>query len=164
MKPKQYLSEGVCHIVKISLNLPAVAVTALKGPHHSGDGEGQQEKPDDDGDLRRFLHDFDKVPPPKMHHIEVAIDGQGDEEGNTGPSVEKQHEEHRLTGHAVVAAPQLVMVVVGLGRETGHQQEISNHDIEQEDTFVLPELEPKEEVIDRTVICFTVVKFILHQE
>lgn len=141
-----------------------MAVTALKGLQHSGDGEGQQEKPDDDGDLRRFLHDFDKVPPPKVHHIEVAIDGQGYEEGNTGSPVEKQHEEHRLTGRVVLAAPQLVTVVVGLGRETGHQQEVSNHDIEQEDTFVLPELEPKEEVIDRTAICFTVVKVILHQE
>lgn len=81
-----------------------------------------------------------------MHHIEVAIDGQGDEEGNTGSSVEEQHEEHRLADHIVLAAPQLVAVMVGLGRKTGHQQEVRNHNIEQEDTFVLPELEPKEEV------------------
>lgn len=52
---KQYLSEGVCYIMVISLNFAAVAVTALEGLHHSGDGEGQQKKPDEDGDLRRFL-------------------------------------------------------------------------------------------------------------
>lgn len=99
-----------------------MAVTALKGLHHSGDGEGQQEKPDDDGDLRRFLQHFDKVPSSKMYHIEVAIDGQGDEEGNTGSSVEKQHEEHRLTHHVILAAPQAIVVMVGLERKTGHQQ------------------------------------------
>lgn len=105
----------------VGLNFTAVAITALKGLHHGGDGEGQQEKPDDDGDLGSFLQDFDKVPPPEMHHIEVAIDGQGDEEGDAGPSVEKQHEEHCLADHVALAAPQHVLVVVRLGRETGHQ-------------------------------------------
>lgn len=135
-----------------SLNCAAVAVTALKGFHHSGDCEGQQEKPDDDRDLRRFLEDFDEISPAKMYHIEVAIDGQCDEEGNTGTSVEEQHEEHHLTHTIILTAPHMVMVMVGLGRKTSHQQEISNHDIEQEDTFVLPELEPEDEdVEDRQV-------------
>lgn len=139
--------------MQISLNFTAVAVTALEGGHHGGDGEGQQEEPDDDRDLRRFLHYLDKVPPPEMHHVEVAIDGEGDEEGDTGSPVEEQHEEHGFAEHVVLAAPQLVAVVVGLGRKADHQQEVCNHNIEQEDTFVLPELEPKEEVNHRTIIC-----------
>lgn len=157
---KQYLSEGVCYIMVISLNFAAVAVTALKGLHHSGDGEGQQKKPDEDRDLRRFLQNFDKVPPSKMDHVEVAINGQGDKEGNAGSSIEKQHEEHRLTHHIIRAVPLVVTVVVGLGRKTGHQQEISNHNIEQEDGFILPELEPIEEVVNKT----GVVLFAQHQE
>lgn len=99
-----------------------MAVTALKGRHHGGGGEGQQEKPDDDGDLRRFLQYFDKVPPSEMYHIEVAINGQGDKEGNTGSSVEKQHEEHCLTHHVIIAAPQAMIVMVGLERKTDYQQ------------------------------------------
>lgn len=145
-----------------SLNFAAVAVAALKGSHHGGDGERQQEKPDDDGDLRRFLQHFDEIPPPEVHHVEVAVDGEGDEEGDAGSAVEEQHEEHRLARHFVLAASQAIPIMVGLGRKAGHQQEVSNHNIEQEDTFVLPELEPKEEVIDNTVICFT--KFNLQQE
>lgn len=148
----------------ISLDCTAVTVAALKGLHHGGDGEGQQEKPDQDGDLRSFLQHFDKVPPSEMHHVEVAIDRQRDEEGDAGPPVEKQHEEHRLTHHAILAAPQVVAVMVGFGRKTDHQQEISNHNVEQEDTFVLPELEPEEEVIDKAVTCLTLLKFILREE
>ncbi len=137
-----------------------MTVAAFKGAHHSGDGEGQQEKPDDDGDLWSFFQHFDKIPPAKMHHIKVAIDRQGDEEGDTGTSVEKQHEEHRLAHHIILAAPQVVTVMEGLGRETGHQQEISNHDVKQEDTFVLPEFKPKEEEIDKHLFRFTIVKYI----
>lgn len=137
-----------------------MAVAALKGLDHSGDGEGQQEKPDDDGDLRRLFQHFDKIPSSKMHHIEVAIDGQGDEEGDAGSSVEKQHEEHHFTHHVILAAPQVVLVMVGLGRKTSHQQEIGNHNIEQKDAFVFPEFEPREEVINKTVF---VLMFILHQ-
>lgn len=128
-----------------------MAVAALEGFHHGGDGEGQQEEPDEDGDLRRFLQYLDEVPPPEMHHVEVAIDGEGDEEGDTGSSVEEQHEEHDFAEDRVLAAPQSVLVVVDLGRKTDHQQEVRNHNIEQEDTFVLPELEPKEEVKNRTI-------------
>lgn len=123
-----------------------MAVAALKGFHHGGDGEGQQQNPDDDGDLRGFLQNSDKVPPPKMHHVEVAVEGQGDEEGDAGSSVEKQHEEHRLAHPVFLAAPESLAVVVRFGREAHHQQEISHHNVEEEDAFVLPELEPKEEV------------------
>lgn len=133
------------------LNFAAVAVAALEGLHHSRNGEGQQEKPDDDGDLRSLLKNLDEISPPEMHHVEVAIEGQGDEEGDAGSPVKEQHEEHRLTLQIALAAPQVVLVMVGFGRETGHQQEVSNHNIEEEDTFVLPEFEPKGEVI-RTVI------------
>ncbi|TNN53486.1 hypothetical protein EYF80_036328 [Liparis tanakae] len=84
-----------------------------------------------------------------MHHVEVAVQGEGDEEGDAGAAVEEQHEEHRLAQHFVGAAPLAVVVVVGLGRETGHQQEVSNHDVEQEDAFVLPELEPEGEVANK---------------
>lgn len=160
----KYLSQGVRHIVISRLNFSAVAVAALKGPEHGGDGEGQQEEPDDDGNLGGFLQHFDEIPPSEMDHAEVAIDGQGDEEGDTGPSVDKQHEEWHLTNHAVRAAPQAVLVIVGLCGKTDHQQEIGNHNVEEEDTFVLPKLESKEEVIQTTFVCFTAINFILHQE
>lgn len=92
-KPDQYLSECVCHIVEIRLHLSAVTVAALEGLHHGGDGEGQQEEPDHDGDLRSLLQHFDEVPPPEMDHVEVAVEGQRDEKADAGPSVEEQHEE-----------------------------------------------------------------------
>lgn len=137
--------------MQVSLDFTAQAVAALEGGDHGGDGEGQQEKPDDDGDLRTFLQHFDEIPPPKMHHVEVAVEGEGDEEGDAGSSVEKQHEEHRLA-HPFMGTASLAMVVmIGFGRKTGHQQEVSDHNVEEEDTFVLPELVPEEEVIDRTV-------------
>lgn len=129
--------------MKFGLDLAAVTVAALEAVQHGGDGEGQQQEPDDDGDLGGFLQDFDKVPSAEMHHVEIAVDGQHDEEGDAGASVEEQHEEHGLADHRVAAASLVVLVVVDLGREAGHQQEISNHDIEEEDAFVLPELEPK---------------------
>lgn len=40
--------------------------------------------------------------------------------------------------------------MIGLGRKAGHQQEVGHHDIEEEDAFVLPELESKEEEKRRT--------------
>lgn len=141
-----YLSQGVRHVVILGLEEAAVTVAALEGLQHGGDGEGQQEQPDDDGDLRTFLQDFDKVPPPQMHHVEVAIDGQHDEEGDARPSVEEEHEVHGLADHLVGAASLVVLVMVDLDWEAGHQQEVRNHDIEQEDAFVLPELEPKREI------------------
>lgn len=128
------------------LDFATVTVAAFEGLQHGGDGEGQQEKPDDDGDLRRFLQDFDKIPSPEMHHIEIAVDGQHDEEGNASASVEEQHEEQGLADWRAVAASLVVLVVVDLGRKAGHQQEISNHDIEEEDAFVLPELESKRKI------------------
>lgn len=123
-----------------------MAVAALKSVHHGGDGEGQQQNPDDDGDLGGFLQNPDTVPLPKMHHVEVPVEGQGDEEGDAGSSVEEQHEEHRLAHPVFIAAPESMTVVVHFDREADHQQEISHHDVEEEDAFVLPELEPKEEV------------------
>lgn len=138
-----YLPQGVRHVVKRGLDQPAVAVATLKGFQHGGDGEGQQEEPDDDGDLRTFLKDLDNVPPPQMHHVEIAINGQHHQEGDAGPAVEEQHEVHGLAEHCVGAAPLVVLVVVDLDREAGHQQEVSNHDVEKKDAFVLPELEPK---------------------
>lgn len=139
------------------LVFPAVAVAALKGIHHGGDGEGQQKNPDDDGDLRGFLHNSHTVPPPKMHHVEVAVEGQGDEEGDAGSSVEKQHEDHRLALEVFLAAPESVAVAVHFGREADHQQEVSHHDVEEEDAFVLPELEPKAEFRG------TVLKFVYRE-
>lgn len=129
--------------MEISLDITSVAVAALEGGDHSGDGEGKQQQPDHDGDLRTFLHHFDKIPPSEMNHIEVAVEGQGDEEADTSSSVEKQHGDQRFTHWIIQAAPQALLVMVGFERKTGHQQEISNHNIEQEDTFVLPKLEPK---------------------
>lgn len=132
--------------MEISLEFPPVAVAALERGDHGGDGEGQQEEPDDDGDLRRLLQHFDKVPAPEMHHVEVAVDGQSDEEGDAGSPVEEEHGEHDLADHGVTAAPLSVKVVVGLDGEAGHQQEVSDHNVEQEDAFVLPELEPEKQV------------------
>lgn len=143
-----YLSQGVRHVVILGLDLAAVTVAALEGLQHGGDGEGHQEEPDDDGDLRSFLQDFNKVPPPEMHHAEIAIDGEHDEEGDAGPAVEEQHEVHGLAEHRVGAASLVVLVVIDLDREAGHQQEVSNHNVEQEDTFVHPELEPKTIVVN----------------
>lgn len=78
-----------------------------------------------------------------MDHFKVAIKGQSDEEGNTGPTVEKQHEEHRLADHIILAAPCALLVMIDFYWKTGHQQKISNHYVEQESAFVLPELEPE---------------------
>lgn len=127
----------------------AVTVAALEGLDHRGDGEGQQDEPDDDGDLRGLLQHFDNTPPPEMHHLEVALYGEGDEEADAGAAVEEQHEEHRLAHPFFGAAPLAVMVVVGRGRKTGHQQEIGDHDVEEEDAFVPPELVPKGEVVTK---------------
>lgn len=119
-----------------------MAVAALEGLEHGGDGEGQQQEPDDDGDVGGLLEDLDKVPPAQVHHVEVAVDGQHNEESDAGATVEKEHEEHGLAGHVIVAAPQLVAVVVGFEGQAGHQQKVSNHDVKEEDALVLPELEP----------------------
>lgn len=128
-----------------------MAVAALKGCDHCRSGEGKQEDPDDDRNLRRFLKHVDKISPSKMDHIEVAIEGHCDEEGDAGSSIEKQHEEHNLTKHSVLTAPQVVLVMMDLERKAAHQQEISNHNIEQEDRFVLPELVSKK-VIKQLIV------------
>lgn len=141
-----------------------MAVAALKGCDHSRSGEGKQEDPDDDRNLRRFLKHVDKISPSKMDHIEVAIEGHCDEEGDAGSSIEKQHEEHYLTKHSVLTAPQVVLVMMDLERKAAHQQEISNHNIEQEDCFVLPELVSKKEAGHKTFNCFTASEFALYQE
>lgn len=120
-----------------------MAVAALKCVDHGGDGEGQQEEPYDQGDLRRLLKHPDAVFPSGMDDAEVAVERQGDEEGDAGSSVEEQHEEHGLTDRIVVVVPQVVLIVMDLKGKTGHQQEISHHYVEQEDTVVLPESEPK---------------------
>lgn len=133
----------------LRLHFTAVAVAALEGVDHRRDGERQQEEPDDDGDLRRLLHRLHKIAPPEMDHVEVAVDGQRDEEGDAGSSVEEEHEEQRLAHQVLLAAPLALLVVVGLGGKTDHQQEVSHHDVEQEDASVLPELEPEEEVDDK---------------
>lgn len=134
--------------MRVRLHFSAVAVAALKGLDHGGDGEGKQQEPDENRNLGRFLQHFDTVSPSKMDHVEVAIEGEDDEEGYTGSSVEKQHEKHRFTNHIVTAAPQVVLIMVDLERKAGHQQKISNHNVEQEDAFVLPELEPEDEDVE----------------
>lgn len=141
-----------------------MAVAALKGCDHSGNSEGKQEDPDDDRYLRRFLKHLDKISPSKMDHIEVAIEGHCDEEGDAGSSIEKQHEKHYLTKHSILTAPQVVLVMMDLERKAAHQQEISNHNIEQEDRFVLPELVSEKEAGHKTVNCFTASEFALYQE
>lgn len=75
------------------LHLSSVAVAALERRHHGGDGEGQQQDPDDDGDLGRLLQVLDNVPSAEVDHVEVPVQGQGDEESDAGSSVEEQHEE-----------------------------------------------------------------------
>lgn len=142
---RKHLSEGVGHIVIKRLNFSSVAVAALERPEHGGDGEGQQEEPDDDGDLGRLLQHFDEVPPAEVDHVEVAIEGKCDEEGDAGSTVEEEHEEQRLAHQAGAAASHAIVVMKGLGRKTGHQQEVGHHNIEEENTFVLPELESKTE-------------------
>lgn len=146
--------------MKERLHLAAVTIAALEGLHQGGDGEGQQEEPDHYGDLRRLLKHVDEVPPPEMNHVEVSIEGQRDEEADTRPPVEEQHEEHCLTNHTVGAAPLALLIVVGLGRKTHHQQEVSDHNIEEEDAFVLPEFEPKEEVRDKQLMFCSFVVFV----
>lgn len=137
-----HLSECVSDVMQVGLHLPAVAVAALEGLDHGGRGQGQQQEPNDDGDLRGLLQDLDKVPPAQVHHVEVAVDGKHDEEGDAGATVEEEHEEHGLAGHVIVAAPQLVAVVVGFEGQAGHQQEVGHHDVKEEDALVLPELKP----------------------
>ena len=78
-----------------------------------------------------------------MNHIEVSVDGERDEEGDAGPSVETQQEVHRLTHFFNWAASLAMAVMVSLGRKTDHQQEVREHNIEREDTFVPPELVPE---------------------
>lgn len=79
-----------------------------------------------------------------MDDTEVAIEGQSDEEGNAGASVEEQHEEHCLANSIGAAVPQVVLIVMDLEGKTSHQQEISNHYVEQENAVVLPEFESEE--------------------
>lgn len=128
--------------MQVGLHLPAVAVATLEGLDHSRGGEGQQQEPDDDGDLRGLFQDLDKVPAAQVHHVEVAVNGKHDKKGDAGAPVEEQHEEHRLADSIVVAAPELVAVVVGFEGKADHQQEVGHHDVEEEDALVLPELEP----------------------
>lgn len=64
-----------------------VAVAALKVLEHGGNGEGQQEQPDKDGDVRRFLERLQEVLPTGMHHIKVSVDGRDRQEGDAGAAV-----------------------------------------------------------------------------
>lgn len=102
--------------------------------------------------LRSFFQHFGKIPPSKMDHAEVAIDGQGDEEGNTGCSVETQNQEQCFTHNFIFALPQAFLVMVGLCGKTGHQQEISNNNIEKEETFVVPKHEAKGKVTEQLFV------------
>ena len=80
-----------------------------------------------------------------MDHLEVAVEGQDGQEGDAGSSVEEQHEEHGLAHGPVAAAPHTMLVVVGLEWKAYNEQEISHHDVEEEDTVGPPELEPEQE-------------------
>jgi len=77
-----------------------------------------------------------------VHHIEVAVDGQDGEEGNACPTVEEEHEVHGFAQVFIFAAPEAVLVAVGLDWQAYHQQEVSHHNVEQEHAVGLPELEP----------------------
>lgn len=64
-----------------------MAVAALKGLEHGGNGERQQKQPNEDGDLGRFLQGFQEILPAWVNHVEVAIDGGHSQEGDAGPPV-----------------------------------------------------------------------------
>lgn len=135
----RYLDQCIVLFIIITL----VAVAAVKVLQHGGDGEGQEKQPYDDRDLRRFLDGFEEILPPGMHHVEIPIYGGDGQEGDAGPSVQKQHEEHRLAHH-VVGAPSLSLdVVVSFDRQTEEQEDVCQHQVEQEDIVGVgfPELE-----------------------
>lgn len=87
-----------------------------------------------------------------MDHAEVAVQGQGDEEENAGPSIEKQHEEHYAANCGIIAAPHVVQIVVNFDGETGDQQKISEDDVEEEHAVVLPEFKPEDEGVEHREI------------
>lgn len=128
-----------------------MAVAALEGLEHGGDGEGQQQQPDDDRDVRRLLQDFQEVLAARVHHVEVAVDGGDGEEGDAGAAVQEQHEEHGLAHGVVLASALALDVVVRLDGQAEEQQDVSQHQVEQEHVVSVgfPELQLEyEEVQD----------------
>lgn len=141
-----YLHQGVLVRVVVAF----VAVAALKGLEHGGDGERQQHEPDDDWDLRRFLEGFEEILPTGVHHVEVPVDGRHRQEGDAGPSVQKQHEEHGLADDLVLAPSLSLDEVVGLDGQAEEQQNISQHQVEEEDVVGVgfPELQLEYEEVE----------------
>jgi len=131
-----------------------VAVAAFKVLEHGGDGERQQEQPDEDRDMRRLLERSQEILATGVHHVEIPVDGGHRQEGDAGAAVQKQHEEHRFANRVIVASPLPMNVVVGLEGQTEDQQDVGQHQVEQEDVVGVgfPELQLEdEEVEDRHV-------------
>lgn len=124
-----------------------MAVAAFKCLQHSGNGEGQQKQPDDDGDLRRLLEGFEEVLPARVDHVEVAVDGGDGEEGNAGPTVKEQHEQHGLTDRIFVTSPIPTNEVVGLEGQAEEQEDVGHNQIKKEDVVAvrLPEFQLEDE-------------------
>lgn len=89
-----------------------------------------------------------------MHHVKIPVDGGDGQEGDAGPPVEKQHEEHGFA-HCVVSTPPLSLdEVVCLDGQTEEQENVRQHQVEQEDVVGvgLPKLQlENEEVEDRCI-------------
>lgn len=85
-----------------------------------------------------------------MDDAEVAVQGQNDEEADAGPSIEEEHEVHQTANGIILTVPQIVLIVVNFNRNTDHHQKISNHNVEEEHTVILPEFVPEEETVYRT--------------
>lgn len=138
---RPHLSADVRRRVLRLIRTSAQTVAAVEGADHGGGGEDQQQDPDAHTLQGRLIEGLDAVPPPQVDHAEVAVQGQQDEEDDAGAAVQEQHEEHGLADGVGLAPPQVVLEIVNLDGQTDHQQEVSNHNVEEEDALVPPEFE-----------------------
>lgn len=124
-----------------------VAVATFKCLQHRGDCEWQEKQPDNYGDLRRLLEGLEKVLPAGVDHVEVSVDGGDSEEGNTGPTVQEQHEEHGLTDHVLVTSPIPMKEVVCLEGQAEEQEDVGQNQVEEKDVVAvrLPEFQFEDE-------------------
>ena len=147
---KHYLNQGVFRLITLVMVILAQAVAAVEVLQHGGDCERQKQQPDDDRDLRRLLESSEEILSTGVHHVKIPVDGSHREEGDAGPSVQKQHEEHCFA-HCVIRTPPLTHdEVVRLDGQTEEQEDVSQHQVEKEDIVGVgfPELQHEYEEVD----------------
>ena len=144
---KLYFDEGNLLVFSVP---GLVAVAALEAVQHGGDGEGEQQQPDDDGDVRGLLEGLEEVLPARPDHVEVAVDGDDSEEGDAGPAVQEHHEEHGLAGDVLTTSSRPAQEVVCLEREAEEKQDVGQDHVEEADVVAvcLPKLQLEDEQME----------------